>query len=46
VEEASTCVGLDVHGESFDVIVGEAGAVGEVRHSGTIVGESIVGWSL
>lgn len=46
MEEASTCVGLDVHEESFDVIVREAGAMGEVRHSGTIGGECVVGWSL
>lgn len=37
--EASTYVGLDVHKDSIDVTLAEAGATGEVRHFGTIGGD-------
>lgn len=36
MQEASTCVGLDVHTDSIDVTVAEARANGEVRHYRTI----------
>jgi transposase len=39
VEKANTIVGLDVHKESIDVTIAEAGAAGEVRHFGTIGGD-------
>jgi hypothetical protein len=35
VEEASTYVGLDVHKDSLDVTLAEAGAAGEVRYFGS-----------
>ena len=39
MEKASTYVGLDVHKDSIDVTIAEAGAAGEVRHFGTIGGD-------
>jgi transposase len=39
VEKANTYVGLDVHKESIDVTLAEEGALGEVRHFGTISGD-------
>jgi hypothetical protein len=39
VEKANTYVGLDVHKESIDVALAEEGAIGEVRHFGTIGGD-------
>lgn len=39
MSEASTYVGLDVHKDSIDVTLAEAGAAGEVRHFGTIGGD-------
>lgn len=39
MEKASTIVGLDVHEESIDLTIAEAGAAGEVRHFGTIGGD-------
>lgn len=39
MEKANTYVGLDVHKESIDVTIAEAGAAGEVRHFGAIGGD-------
>lgn len=38
MEKVSTYVGLDVHKDSIDVTLAEAGAAGEVRHFGTVGG--------
>ena len=39
MEESNTYVGLDVHKDSIDVTLAEKGALGEVRHFGTLAGD-------
>jgi hypothetical protein len=44
MEKASTFVDLDVHKQSIDVTLAEAGVAGEVRHFGTLGGDLRARW--
>ena len=39
---SAICVGMDVHKDSIDIALAGAGALGEVRHYGTIGGLAVL----